>query len=199
LRQDNRPVVSDRIISPAPAGSDFFGDYSPAVTCASAVILVLAISVIDKLTGYDLQIAILHLIPIVMVTWAAGMKWGIGIALGALALWVSIFRGEHHYSSNLYFYWDALELLITFLTVTVLVARLREALRAHEFSLAILEKLDVPAYVVDLQRDVVLTGNRRFRETYEGRSAEELARKPAHEARFALQDGRPVLLRILAG
>jgi hypothetical protein len=189
--------VADRILSPAPTGSDVFGDYSPAVTCASAVILVLAISVIDKLTGYDLQIGILHLIPVVMVTWAAGAKWGIGLSLAAVALWVFIFRGEHHYSSNLYFYWDAVELLVTFVTVAVLVAKLREALRAHEFSLAILEKLDVPAYVVDLQRDVVLTGNRRFREGYEGRGAEDLAREPAHEARFALQDGRPVLLRIL--
>jgi len=189
--------VADRLISPAPTGSDFFGDYSPAVTCASAVILVLAISVIDKLTDYDLKLGILHLIPILMVTWAAGAKWGIGLSLGAVALWVLIFRGEHHYTSNLYFYWDGTELLITFVTVTLLAARLREALRAHEFSLAILEKLDVPAYVVDLQRDTVLTGNRRFREAYEGRSAEELAREPAHEARFALQDGRPVLLRIL--
>jgi len=189
--------VADRIISPAPTGSDVFGDYSPAVTCASAVILVLAISVIDKLTDYDLKLGILHLIPILMVTWAAGAKWGIGLSLGAVALWVLIFRGEHHYTSNLYFYWDGTELLITFVTVTLLAARLREALRAHEFSLAILEKLDVPAYVVDLQRDTVLTGNRRFRDAYEERSAEELAREPAHEARFALQDGRPVLLRIL--
>ena len=191
--------MADRILSPAPTGSDVFGDYSPAVTCASAVILVLAISVIDRLSGYDLQVGILHLIPVAMVTWAAGALWGTGVSLGAVALWVFIFRGEHHYASNLYFYWDAVELLVTFLTVTVLVAKLRDALRAHEFSLAILEKLDVPAYVVDLQRDLVLTGNRRFREGYEGRSAEDLASEPAHEARFALQDGRPVLLRILGG
>ncbi len=191
--------MAERIASPAPTGSDVFGDYSPAVTCASAVILVLAISVIDKLTGYDLHIAILQLVPITLVTWAAGRNWGIGLSLAAIALWVFIFRGEHHYSSNLYFYWDAAQLLVTLLAVALLVARLREALRAHEFSLAILEKLDVPAYVIDLQRDVVLIGNRRFRESYEGRSAEDLAREPAHEARFALQDGRPVVLRILNG
>jgi hypothetical protein len=189
--------VSDRIVFPAPAGADFFGDYSPAVTCASAVILVLAISVIDKLTGYDLQIGILYLIPIALMSWSTGRKWGIGLSVAATALWVFIFRGEHHYSNNLYFYWDAVELLVTFLTVSILVARLREALRAHEFSLEILERLDVPAYVVDLQRDVVLAGNRRFREAYEGRTAEDLARERAHEARFALQDGRPALLRIV--
>jgi hypothetical protein len=158
---------------------------------------VLAISVIDKLTGYDLQIAILYLIPVAMVTWTSGRNWGLGLSVAATGLWVFIFRSEHHYANNLYFYWDAAELLVTFVTVSVLVAKLRDALRAHEFSLAILEKLDVPAYVVDLQRDVVLAGNRRFREGYESRSTEDLAREAAHEARFALQDGRPALLRIL--
>ena len=189
--------MADRSLSPAPTGSDVFGEYSPAVTCASAVILVLAISVIDRLTGYDLKIGILQLVPVAMVTWAAGRNWGLGLAIGVSALWVFMFRGEHHYSDSLYFYGDAVEILITLLVVAVLVGRLREALRAHEFSLAILEKLDVPAYVVDLQRGEVLAGNRRFRESFEGASAEALAQKPAHEARFALQDGRPVLLRIL--
>lgn len=189
--------MPENVASPAPTGSDFFGEYSPAVTCASAVILVLAISVIDKLTGYDLQVGILYLIPVAMVSWAAGRKWGIGLSIAAVAFWVFIFRAEHHYSNNLYFYWDAAELLVTFLVVAVLVAKLRDALMTHQFSLAILEKLDEPAYVVDLQRDEILVGNRRFRERFEGRSAEDLAGESAHEARFALQDGRPALLRIL--
>jgi hypothetical protein len=110
---------------PAPTGSDLFGGYSPAVTCASAVILVLAICVIDKLTGDDLQIGILHLVPIAMVTWAAGRSWGIGLALAAAALWGL---------NNPSFYWDAAALLVAFVTVALLVARLRpprEARRAR--------------------------------------------------------------------
>jgi hypothetical protein len=79
----------------------------------------------------------------------------------------------------------------------LLLARLREALRAHELSIAILEDLDAPAYVVDLQRDVVVVGTHSFRGAHGRRSAEELAREPAHESRFTLRDGRPALLRIL--
>ena len=60
-----------------------------------------------------------------------------------------------------------------------------------------LERLDAPAYVIDLQRAVVLLGNREFRAAFDGRRAEELASYPAQEARFSLADGRPVLLRIL--
>jgi hypothetical protein len=194
LRQPVPPASA----SPAPGGADLFGEYGPAVTCASAAILVLAISVIDRLTGYDLQISILHLVPIAMVTWAAGRRWGLLLSLGAVALWFLIFRGEHHYSTPMYFYWDGIVLLIVFTTVAVLVARLRESLRAHELSFAILEKLDAPAYVVDLQRDVVLVGNSAFRAAFAGRPAEELAQFPAQESHFALADGRPALLRILA-
>jgi len=38
---------TEQVARPAPEGADFFGDYSPAVTVAAALILVLAISVID--------------------------------------------------------------------------------------------------------------------------------------------------------
>jgi hypothetical protein len=190
--------MPDQLAPPAPAAADFLGDYSPAVVCAAAIILVLAISVIDKLTGYDLQIGILHLVPVAMVSWTLGRAWGVGLSLAATGLWLTLFRGEHHYSSNLYFYWDGFELLVTFLVVALLVARLRQALLAHELSLTVLETLDAPAYVVDLQRASVLVGNREFRAAFAGRTAEELAGYPARESRFRLADGRPALLRILS-
>lgn len=186
-----------QVAPPAPAGVDLFGDYSPAVTCASALILVLAISVIDRLTGYDLQIGVLHLVPIAMVTWAVGRTWGLIVAAVAVALWFVIFRNAHTYSTPVYFYWDGVVLLGTFVAFVLLIAKLRDALRSHELSLSVLEKLDAPAYVVDLQRDVVLLGNREFRAAFEGRPAEELAQYPAQEARFTLADGRPALVRIL--
>ncbi len=189
--------MSEQAAPPAPTVTAVFGEYSPAVTFAAGVILVLAIAVIDRLTGYDLHLGVLYLVPIALVTWACGARWGLGIAILAIVVWVAIFRGEHHYSTNMYFYWDAMALFITFLIVVLLLGRLREAIRGHELSLSVLEKLDAPAYVVDLQRQVVLLGNRAFRTAFEGRSADELASHPANEARFALADGRPALLRIL--
>jgi hypothetical protein len=183
---------------PAPAEADFFGDYSPAVTFAAGVILVLAVGVIDKLTGYDLHLGVLYLLPIGMVTWSAGLRWGLALSLGTAALWLGIFSGAHHYATSFYFYWEGGVLFVTFAVVVLLTAKLREALRAHELSFAALEKLDAPAYVIDLQRDEVLLGNREFRAAFQGRSAAELVRYPAHEARFILADGRPALLRILS-
>lgn len=183
---------------PAPAEADLFGDYSPAVTAAAGVILVLAIAIIDQLTGYDLHLGVLYLLPIAIVSWGAGRAWGLALSLATAALWVSFFRGAHHYSSNFYFYWEAGALFITFVVVVLLASKLREALRAHELAFSMLEKLDAPAYVVDLQSDEVLLGNREFRAAYGGRGAAELAQYPAREARFILADGRACLLRILS-
>jgi len=189
--------MSEQVVRPAPAATEVFGEYSPAVTCAAGVILVLAIAVIDQLTGYDFHLGVLYLVPITLVTWSAGGKWGVAIGVVATAVWVMIFRSEHHYPNNFYFYWDAAVQFIIFAIVIFLIARLREAIRGHEFSLSVLEKLDAPAYVVDLQRRTVLLGNREFRAAFEGRSVEELAGQPAHESRFSLAEGQPALLRIL--
>jgi hypothetical protein len=185
-------------VRPAPAEADFFGDYSPAVSFGAGVILVLAIGVIDKLTGYDLHLGVLYLLPITMVTWSAGLRWGLALSLGAAALWLGIFSGAHHYSTSFYFYWEGGALLITFAVVVLLTSKLREALRSHELSFAVLEKLDAPAYVLDVQRDEVLLGNRQFRAAFHGRSVAELSRHPAQEAPFTLADGGPALLRILS-
>ena len=185
------------LAQPAPSETNIFGDYSPVVTAAAGLILVLAIAIIDQLTGYDLHLGVLYLLPISIVSWGAGRAWGLGLSVATAALWVSFFKGAHHYSSNFYFYWEAGALFVTFAVVVVLTSKLREALRGHELSFSLLEKLDAPAYVVDLQRDEVLLGNREFRASFAGRAAEELARFPAREARFVLADGRPALLRIL--
>jgi len=198
LAMRDSALRNSNLARPAPAEADFFGDYSPAVTFGAGVILVLAIGVIDKLTGYDLHLGVLYLVPLTMVTWSSGLRWGLALSLGTAALWLGIFSGAHHYRAEFYFYWEGGVLFVTFAGVVLLTSRLREALRAHELSRAVLEKLDAPGYVVDLQRDEVLLGNREFRAAFAGRGAAELARYPAREARFVLADGRQALLRILS-
>jgi len=185
----------EQMASPAPADDDLFGDYSPAVTCASALILVLAIATIDKLTGYELQIGVLHLIPITMVTWAAGRNWGLGLSFLAVALWFTMFRSDMSLRSSLYFYWDGAVLLGTCVAFVLLVARLREAVRTSE--LTFLESLNTPAYIVDLKHGAVLYGNAAFREWLAARSPQELACFAAKEAMVKWPGSRRALLRIL--
>jgi hypothetical protein len=109
--------------------SDVFGQYGVGVTCASAMILFLAIAAIDKLTGVELRLQIFYLIPVAMVTWAAGRFWGLLSSVGITAAWVLMFGAIHTYTRNFYFYWDAAASLATLIAFVLLLARLRSALR----------------------------------------------------------------------
>jgi hypothetical protein len=182
------------IASPA-APADVFGDYSPAVTCASALILVLAISVIDKLTGYDLQVGVLHLVPIALVTWSVGRVAGIAFAVLAVGIWLVMFRGALQPWASLYFYWNGAVLFATYLAFIFLVGRLRDALRTSE--IAYLDKLPAAAYVLDPAGSEILYRNEAFRDTLAGRGVEELARYPAIEAEIRWPGRRRARLRIL--
>jgi hypothetical protein len=187
----------ERLAQPAPASEEVFGEYGPAVTIAAAVVLVAVISVIDKLTGNELEVGALHLVPIAMITWVLGRNWGLALALVALLLWGSIFRSNHYSPLSLYFWWDGLVLFSTYAAFVLVITRLRDSRRSHELALSALEKMDAPAYVVDLQTEVVLNGNRMFRERFAGRSVEELKQLPGRESHFLLPDGRPASLRVL--
>jgi PAS domain-containing protein len=181
------------------AGEDLFGRYGCAVTLACAAVLMCGIAAIDKLTGYDLQLGILHLIPIAIATWAGGRGWGLAFSVMAIVLWLAIFRAAHHYTINLYYYWDAVVLFGTFVLFTLLMARLHEELRASDSRFVnVLERLDAPAYVVDPQRGEVLYGNQRFRDSMAASSHEALGQYRAKESALSWPDGRRVVLRILS-
>ncbi|MGE5641116.1 MAG: hypothetical protein ACM30H_13575 [Clostridia bacterium] len=118
---------------------DPFGEYGTAVTCGAAAILMLAVAAIDKLTGSELRLQILYLIPIAILTWAAGRNWGLIASAVAIAMWVAMFRFSHVYSTNFYFYWDAGVSLGTLVVFVYLLDRLRTVLRTSEERVAKLE------------------------------------------------------------
>jgi hypothetical protein len=128
--------VEHRVEDGTPVGSDLFGEYGAGVTCASAVILILAIAAIDKLTGVELRLQMFYLIPVSMVTWAAGRSWGLLFSVGAVASWVLMFGATHTYSANFYFYWDAAVSLVTLIVFVLVLARLRSALDALDAAAA---------------------------------------------------------------
>lgn len=194
MMDDTQPVA------PLPAGRpDLFGEYGAAVSCASALILLMAIASIDKLTGFDLRLSILYLLPVAIVTWSAGRGWGLAMSAASVAIWLALFWSSHLYGSRMYFYWDGAVSLATLVVFTLLLARLREELRASDKRFAkVLENLDAPVYVADPQRGEVLYGNKHFHETVARYRYDVLARLPAKETRLRWPDGRRVLLRILA-
>ena len=111
------------------AGADPFGQYSIGVTCASAVILLLAIATIDKLTGSALHVHMLYIIPVAIITWAAGRAWGLVAAFAGMGISVGTFYQQRLYSEDYLYYWEAAIGLVSLCVVVVVLNRLREALR----------------------------------------------------------------------
>jgi hypothetical protein len=120
--------VEHRVAGGPQGTSHVFDEYGPGVTCAAAVILILAVAAIDKLTGVELRLQIFYLIPVSMVTWAAGRSWGLLFSVAAIASWILMFGATHTYSANFYFYWDAAVSLVTLVAFVLLLSRLRSAL-----------------------------------------------------------------------
>jgi K+-sensing histidine kinase KdpD len=184
---------------PPGPGADISGQYGAAVTCASAVILALAIATIDKLTGHELRLLILYLIPVALVTWSAGRTWGLAMAAIAVVAWMVAFRAAQPATDSVHFYWDGAVSLATLTAFAILIDRLHKALERSNLRLfRVLEKLDSAVYVIDPQRQAVVYGNRRFRDTLQDRAYETLSRLPARECAIDWPDGRRVLLRIVS-
>ena len=184
----------EAIAPPAAPSATPFSDYGPAVTCAAALILVLAVAVIDKLTGYDLRLGVLNIVPIALVTSAVGRTAGVAFTVLAVAIWLRVFHGVVETRGPVYYYWDAAVLFGTLLAFVLIVARLRDAARGHE--IAFLDKLAAPAYVLDTAGNILYC-NAAFRDVVGERSAEELMRYPAIESEIRWLGGRRTKLRIL--
>ena len=128
-----------------------------------ALVLIVAVAVLDYLTGYELRFAVLYFAPIALVTWTGGWRQGIAIVVISGLCWFVSFRSVHVYSQDIFFYWDGVVMLATFMAFVFLLERLRIALaRADERFLRVLEELHAAVYVVDPQSGSILYANRRL-------------------------------------
>lgn len=99
------------------------------------IVLVILIGVIDYLLSPDIS-SIFFLIPVALVSWFVGEKAGIVISVICATLWFGIYqiKGEIPLA-NYVPYWNAFIRLAFYLTVTYLLAELRNA-RKRESKLA---------------------------------------------------------------
>ena len=145
---------------------------SPATVLGLGLAMVVAIAAADYATGYEIRLAILQLIPIALVTWLVGRRWGLALSAIAVAAWFIAFRSSHYYSHEFYFYWEAAALVATYVVVVVLLARLRDALaRSDERFVRALESLPSAVCVTDRASGRVLLSNQRHAELARGAGA----------------------------
>jgi signal transduction histidine kinase len=99
--------------------------------------LVGALGWVDYLTGVELSVSLLYLIPITLGAWFAGRSRGNLIALAGAAAWLGAdLLAGHSYGHWLFPVWNSLMLAISFLVVVALLASLREANEGLEQTVA---------------------------------------------------------------
>jgi signal transduction histidine kinase len=95
--------------------------------------LVLAIGWVDYVTGLELSVSLLYLIPIAIGTWVTGRTMGYTLALASTAVWFAAdLLKRHEYGHWFVPLWNTLTLALSFLVVAVLFGLVREANKGLE-------------------------------------------------------------------
>ena len=104
------------------------GNRRVLVHCVSAAILVL-ITWLDYVTGYEFGFFIFYFIPVSITAWFTGRNTGLAAAVLAAACWFLSDRLSHHPYSNAYFvYWETFMRFASFLTTAMTLAKIRSTL-----------------------------------------------------------------------
>jgi K+-sensing histidine kinase KdpD len=104
---------------------DAFADRCNIVKLISMAVLLL-IGWLDYITGYELGFFIFYFIPVAISSWYCGRRLGLQIAFGSAIVWyLSDKYTFHPYSHSYLIYWEMFMRLISFLTTTLTISRIR--------------------------------------------------------------------------
>ncbi len=122
-----KPAVEWRFTHPTA-----FSNALAAVRMASVGIL-LSIGWLDYITGYEFGFFIFYFIPVAIAAWYCGPKDGICIAIASAVCWYLSDRFTHHPYSRAYFvYWEMFMRLISFLTTSLTLSKIRNLVLNEE-------------------------------------------------------------------
>jgi diguanylate cyclase (GGDEF)-like protein len=103
------------------------------VTLALGLFLVLAIGLVDYITGPDLSFSIFYFAPVALVAWGKGRLPGLLIAFFSGAAWLAAdFLAGHVYEHPIIPYWNALVRLGMFVVIALVFARLKANLEGEK-------------------------------------------------------------------
>jgi diguanylate cyclase (GGDEF)-like protein len=96
---------------------------------AIGFVLIGIVGIIDFLTGYEIAFSLFYLIPISLVTWLTGRRFGMVMSLFSTIVWfISDVAAGASYSHPLIYAWNTIIILGFFIIVTYLLASLRTSL-----------------------------------------------------------------------
>ncbi len=100
---------------------------------AAAVLLSLAVGVVDYYTGRELQVVPLYLLPVGLATWVGGRRAGMLFAVLCASVWLTgelALRADYPHPFDPY--WNAAGLLLTFTVVCGILSGLQRSLTSLE-------------------------------------------------------------------
>jgi hypothetical protein len=109
-----------------------FANYIGILRVVSMLVLLL-IGWLDYITGYEIGFFIFYFIPVAIAAWYCGPKDGICIAISSAVCWFFSDRFTHHpYSRTYLIYWEMFIRLISFLTTSMTLSKIRDLLLNEE-------------------------------------------------------------------
>jgi len=98
-----------------------------------ALAALVLIGWLDYITGYEIGFFIFYFIPVAIAAWYCSPKDGICIAIASAVCWYLSDRLTHHPYSRAYFiYWEMFIRLISFLTTSMTLSKIRELVLNEE-------------------------------------------------------------------
>ncbi len=92
---------------------------------------------LDFVTGYEFGFFIFYFIPVAIAAWYGGRKEGIAMAVVCGICWYLSDRLTHHpYSRPYFIYWETFMRLVSFLTTSLTLSRIRDLVLNEEQLLA---------------------------------------------------------------
>ncbi len=115
---------------------DAFNGQCTLIRLASLSVLLL-IGGLDYITGYEFGFFIFYFIPVAISSWYCGRRLGLQIAFGSALVWyLSDKYTFHPYSESYFIYWEMFMRLLSFLTTTMTISRIRAMVLNEELLLS---------------------------------------------------------------
>jgi len=96
-------------------------------------VLLLVVGTIDYITGVEISVSILYLVPVAISTWFLNKISGIITSIVGAIVWFSLdYLASGHYSLPIVPYWNTIVMLGIFLTLTFVLAALKKRLELED-------------------------------------------------------------------
>ena len=125
-----RPALDRRVLR---STEGFFDGKSPLLVAVLGLAFITVVSVLDYLTGPQLSLSLLYLMPIGLVTWNLGRRWGaVAVVVSTAAALVSdVLSSPSTSTTDPVPYWNGIVRFAVFLAAAMLLDTLRSIIDAQ--------------------------------------------------------------------